>query len=126
MSTTEQVLIDTHVDSLYITDPFYSLHLAYHTFLPFLLFSHSDLSLSLNFGSLSAYASSISSMCFPEVFYFHFIFYVSWYFVFMYVRVKISDRLELELQTVLSCLWVLGVGTLVIWSFGRVANALYS
>jgi hypothetical protein len=31
------------------------------------------------------------------------LFYVHWYFACMYIRVSVSDALELELQTVVSC-----------------------
>lgn len=36
-------------------------------------------------------------------FYFIILFYVAWCFVCMYVSVKMSDPLELELQTVVIC-----------------------
>jgi hypothetical protein len=47
--------------------------------------------------------------------------YVRWCFACRYICVKVSGPLELELQTVLSCLWVLRIES---ESFGRTTSAL--
>ena len=44
-------------------------------------------------------------------------------FCFVCVCVRVSDSLELELQTVVSCMWVLGIEP---GSFGRTVNLLTS
>lgn len=54
--------------------------------------------------------------------FFNNLFYVCWYFPFIHVRVKVSDTLQLELQTVVkAAMHMLGIEP---WSPGGTARAL--